>query len=405
MPHYVKDKWWVSPSNYEPEVLEKFNFPEKITILDTTLRDGEQQADIILSKNEKVEIAKKLDEIGVQRIEAGTPAVSGEDRAAVEEIAGLGLNAKVYCFVRNMVEDMELAKELGVYGVIAEVPGSEHLLKFGKKWTVEQAVEAAVKSTSYAHELGLNVVFFPADSSRADIDFLTSTVKSILDNGGYMDSLTLVDTFGALSPEGAAWRIKRLKETFPDKPIEAHFHDDFGLGVATTIAALAAGAETAHVTVSGIGERAGSASLESLVVSLEALYGVDTGIDLPKLKELSEFTAKYTRKPVHDSCPIVGNEIFGWETGMPSSLWENVKGLDPLIMLPYHWELVGQREPVLSLGKKSGKDNVRVWLERYGLEVDEEKRGDLLLLVKEKSIAEHRVLTEEEFRELVAGLG
>lgn len=404
MAHYEKGKWWVSPSNFEEEVTSQFEFPKQIKILDTTLRDGEQQPNIILSRDEKIEIAKRLDEAGVHRIEAGTPAVSKEDAQAIEKIASMGLKADIYCFVRNMKEDMKVAKELGVHGVVAEIPGSEHLLKFGKKWTIEQAVAAAVESTAYAHELGLDIIFFPADSSRASMEFLISAVTNITTQGGHMDSLALVDTFGALSPEGAAYRIRKLREAFPNTPIEAHFHDDFGLGVASTIAALAAGASAAHVTVSGIGERAGSASLETLAVSLEVLYGVNTGIDLSKLKALSAFMAKQARMPVPETMPIVGDEIFGWETGMPSSLWENAKKQDPLIMLPYHWELVGQREPVLSLGKKSGKDNLRVWLERYGLTIPEDKGGDLLQMAKNKSIELHRVLTEAEFRELVSKL-
>ncbi|MDR0880706.1 MAG: pyruvate carboxyltransferase [Clostridioides sp.] len=395
-------KWWVSPSNYEEDVVSKLHFPKKIELLDTTLRDGEQQANIILTRAEKVEIAKKLDLAGVQRIEAGTPAVIKEDADAIKEITSLGLNADIYAFVRNMVKDVEQAKACGVNGVVAEIPGSEHLLQKGKKWGVEKAVNSAIEATARAHELGLKVIFFPADSSRASMDFLMDTVQAIIEGGGHMDSLALVDTFGALSPEGAASRVSKLKNRFPGTPIECHFHDDFGLGTATTLAGLAAGAEAAHVTVSGIGERAGSAPLETTVLALEALYGVHTGIDLSKLKDLSDTVAKYARFPVGTTAPVVGDKIFMWETGMPSSLWENCKNADPLVMLPYRWDLVGQTEPVLDLGKKSGKDNLRVWLERYGLDVEEERRGDLLQLVKEKSLEEHRTLHEDEFRQMVA---
>ncbi|MDR1773470.1 MAG: hypothetical protein LBR30_01160, partial [Clostridioides sp.] len=382
-------------------VLGKLNFPKKIEILDTTLRDGEQQSNIILTRAEKVEIAKKLDAAGVHRIEAGTPAVTKEDADAIKEITSLGLKADIYAFVRNMVKDVEQAKACGVNGVVAEIPGSEHLLQKGKKWGVEKAIKSAVEATARAHELGLKVLFFPADGSRASMDFLMDTVQAIIEGGGHMDSLALVDTFGALSPEGASQRIKALIKRFPETPIECHFHDDFGLGTATTLAGLAAGASAAHVTVSGIGERAGSAPLEAVVLGLEALYGVHTGIDLSKLKDLSDTVARCTRCKIPETYPIVGDKIFRWETGMPSSLWENCKKADPLVMLPYRWDLVGQQEPVLDLGKKSGKDNLRVWLERLNLEVDEDRRGELLQLVKQKSLEEHRILTEDEFREMV----
>ena len=394
-------KWWVSPSNYDEKVTKEFKFVDNIQFLDTTLRDGEQQSGIVLTKDEKVEIAKKLDAVGVHRIEAGTPAVTQEDADAIKEITSLGLKADIYCFVRNMVKDMELAKECGVDGVVAEIPGSEHLLAKGIKWGAEKAIKSAIEATAKAHELGLKVLFFPADGSRASMDFLMDTVQAIVDGGGHMDSLALVDTFGALSPEGARLRISQLIERFPETPIECHFHDDFGLGTATSLAGLAAGASAVHVTVNGIGERAGSAQLEQVALSLEALYGQDTGLDLSKLKDLSDTVARLAREPINPTAPVVGDAIFGWETGMPSSLWENARKSDPLVMLPYRWDLVGNIEPVLDLGKKSGKDNLRVWLERYELSVDEEKKMDLLMAVKAKGIELHRTLNEDEFRELV----
>ncbi|MDR1124759.1 MAG: pyruvate carboxyltransferase [Deltaproteobacteria bacterium] len=395
-------RWWVSEANYAPEVSGQFHFPEKIEILDTTLRDGEQQPGIILTRQEKVAIAKKLAAAGVQRIEAGTPAVSREDADAIKEISDLNLGPKIFCFVRNMTEDMKLARECGAYGVLAEIPGSEHLLKYGKKWTAEKAIKAAIEATNAAHDLGLYVTFFPADSSRASFNFLLDAVSQIAE-AGHMDALALVDTFGCFSPEGAAFTVKRLKEHF-SQPIEVHFHDDFGMGTASTMAGLAAGASVAHVTVNGIGERCGSVCLEQVALGLKVLYGQDCGIKLNKLKELSEFVAKCANFPVFPSKPVVGDSIFGWETGLPSSLWLNCKDTEPLAMLPYKWDLVGQREPVISLGKKSGKDNIRLWLKQGDFNLPEEKEGELLGLVKEKSIALKRVLTPEEFAALVAEL-
>lgn len=398
-----KNKWWVSPSNYEPEVTAQFNFPEKVELLDTTLRDGEQQPGIIFTKDEKVAIAKRLDAAGVQRIEAGTPAVLKEDAEAIREIADLGLNADIYAFVRNMVKDMEQAKACGVQGVLAEIPGSEHLLNIGKKWSIERAIDAAIEATTAAKELGLKVTFFPADSSRADMNFLMDTVQAIAE-GGHMDSLALVDTFGVLSPEGASHRVKQLKKRFPATPIEVHFHDDFGMGISTTIAGLAAGASVAHVTVNGIGERAGGAQLEGVALALEAMYGVNTGIDTTQFKSLSEFVAQCARMPVAPTRPIVGDDIFLWETGLPSSLWVNVKDIDPLIMLPYHWDMTGHKMPQLLLSKKSGKDNVKTWLAKCNLHVADDRLNELLNRIKYKSLEEHRTLTEADFRAIVASL-
>jgi len=402
MGYYEEGKWWVSPSNFEDEIVQRLKFPQRIEILDTTLRDGEQQPGIVLTRKDKVAIARKLAEVGVHRIEAGTPAVSQEDADAIKEIVDLNLGPKVFCFVRNMVEDMELAKSCGVDGVLAEVPGSEHLLKYGKKWTAEKAIKAAIDATTAAHELGLYVTFFPADSSRADMHFLLDTLQAI-EEAGHMDAVALVDTFGAFSPEGAALRVRKLKERF-SKPIEVHFHDDFAMGVATTIAGLAAGAEVCHVSVNGIGERAGGAALEAVVMALEVLYGVKTGIKTEKLKELSRLVEDLTRFKCQPNRAIVGDRIFGWETGLPSSLWLNCKDTNPLAMLPYHWEMTGQTEPKIYLGKKSGKDNLTKWLSDYGIVLSEEQEKELLKNVKALSIALKRDITREEFLQLVQEL-
>lgn len=400
---YKEDgKWWVSQSNFAEDVLKGYEFPKKIEILDTTLRDGEQQPGIILTRKEKVEIAKKLALAGVHRIEAGTPAASKEDADAIKEIASLNLGPKIFAFVRNTPEDMKLARECGVSHVLAEIPGSEHLLKYGKRWTAERAIKAAIEATQAAREEGLYVTFFPADSSRASLDFLIDAVHQISE-GGHMDSLALVDTFGCFSPEGAAYTVRKLKSEFR-VPIEVHFHDDFGLGVASTIAGLAAGAEVAHVTVNGIGERSGSVALEPLALSLKVLYGYDTGIELDQLKSLSNTVADYTRFAVPPTRPVVGDRIFGWETGMPSSLWVNCKNEEPLAMLPYHWNMTGQSEPKLYLGKKSGKDNIKTWIQENNVVLTEEQEQELLGKVKDLSLSLKRDLTPEEFIELTKSL-
>jgi len=402
MGFHEENKWWVSPSNYDQNVMDGFNFPKNLEILDTTLRDGEQQPSIVFTREDKVAIARKLADAGVHRIEAGTPAVSKEDADAIREIADLNLGPKTFCFVRNMVSDMELAKSCGVHGVLAEVPGSEHLLKFGKKWSAEKAIKAAIEATTAAHELGLYVTFFPADSSRAGMEFLLDTLQAI-EEDGHMDSVALVDTFGAFSPEGAAYRVKKMKERF-NQPVEVHFHDDFGMGVATTIAGLAAGAEVCHVSVNGIGERAGGAGLEPVAMALEALYGINTGIKTEKLKELSLMVEGLSNFKCQANKAVVGDRIFGWETGLPSSLWLNCKDTKPLAMLPYHWTMTGQNEPEIYLGKKSGKDNLQLWLKNHQVSVTEEQEEELMKKVKSLSVSLKRDITSEEFLSLVKEL-
>jgi isopropylmalate/homocitrate/citramalate synthase len=400
---FREEKWWVAPANYEPEITSKYNFPQKVKILDTTLRDGEQQPGIVFSREDKIAIARELDAIGIHKIEAGTPAVSKEDEEAIREICGLGLNAEIYCFVRNVVADIDLAKSCGVKGVIAEVPGSEHLLNQGMRWSVEKAVKAAIEATSHAHELGMKVTFFPADGSRASLNFLLDTLSAIKEGGGHLDAVTLVDTFGAFSPEGAAFTVRKMIERL-NCPIEIHCHEDFQMSVATTIAALAAGASCAHVSVNGIGERTGNTPLEPLLVSLLALYGIDTGIDLSKLRELSKDVEKRSGMAVSPVKPIIGERIFGWETGMPVAMWKNCKDTNPLVMLPYLWGLVGQRAPYIFTGKKSGAANILLVAGELGIELSEDDVKAMVNLVKDRAIGAKRDITRDEFRELAASL-
>ena len=402
MSHNEPGKWWVAPCNYEKDVRDTFHFAPNLEILDTTLRDGEQQAGIVLTIDEKKQIAAKLDEVGVHRIEAGTPATSPDDAQAIKEIAAMGLKAKIFCFSRAMPKDIELAKSLGVDGVICEIIGSEEMLEFGKMWTPEKAANACIEATKLAHELGMYVTLFPADGSRARLQYAIDFAEKV-STEGHVDALTLVDTFGVFSPEGAARRVTELQKRFKF-PIETHFHSDYDMGVASTIAALKVGSPVAHVSVGGIGERTGNVPLESLVVALEALYGVNTGIKLDKLLELSRLVQKLTNVPVAPTKPITGDKIWGWSTGLPSSLWANAKKHNPLIMLPYHYNLTGAHEPPLFLDKKSGKDNLKFWLAKTGLSITEEQERVALDAVKAKSIEVKRCLNEEEFKAIIAKL-
>ena len=231
MAYLENGKWWVSPANYEDEVTGGYSFAPKIEILDTTLRDGEQQPGIIFTRDDKVEIAKKLDETGVHRIEAGTPAASQEDADAIKAICELGLDARIFAFCRAMPKDMELAKSLGVDGVLCEMIGSEQMLRYGKRWTPEQAIEACVEATRAAHELGMYVTFFPADGSRAETNYLLDFVQAVAEEGtstpGWWTRsapsprrcrLHDQEAEGLLLPEGSSQRFRP--------------------GVATTIAAL-----------------------------------------------------------------------------------------------------------------------------------------------------------------------
>jgi isopropylmalate/homocitrate/citramalate synthase len=393
-------QWRVSPANYDPAVTAQYRFAPKIEILDTTLRDGEQQPGLFIAPEDRLRLVRQLDDIGIHRIEAGNPSISKQDADSVKAICDLGLKAKIYAFCRAMPQDAKLAKSCGVDGVLMEIPSSEHLLKYGKRWSVEKAIGASIEGTLAAKEEGLLVSFFPADSSRADIEYLLDMIDQVKTKG-YMDSVVLVDTFGCYTPMAAAYTVKRIKERFPSLPVEAHFHEDFDIGVANTIAAFTAGADVAHTTVNGVGERAGSVPYEPLVLSLKLLYGVDTGIELDRIVETSKMFRKMVGQDVHAHKAVVGDRIFTYETGLPWSLWKNCRDENPTAMFSYMWSVTGHGGPAIVMGKKSGKDNVADKLEQLGLKADGEQLAQILNRVKDMAYEVNRALTDEEFRQIV----
>jgi isopropylmalate/homocitrate/citramalate synthase len=392
------DNWFVSPWNFAEEVTGGFHPPDRVKIHDVTLRDGEQQAGIIFTKDDKIRIAEKLAEVGVHRIEAGMPAVSPPDEAAIKEIVKRNLGPQIFCFTRCMVEDVKRAVNCGVYGIVIEIPASAHLIEHAYKWPLEKAIELSIRATAFAKEQGLYTVFFTIDATRSDMNWLLDLVDRVA-NEGHMDAFTLVDTFGVLSPHGASYFAKKARERV-NKPLEIHFHSDFGLGVANTIMAVLAGAEVIHSTVTGIGERAGNTPMEETVLALLTMYGIDVGIDYSKLNELSRLVREVSGTQIPESRPFIGDGAYTIESGIVTGWYRNVFEKDPTTVFPVRPEFVGHEMPQIVMGKKSGLDSVSVWSQKLGIDLTEEEALAVLAQVKLRSHDEKRVLTEEEFREI-----
>jgi len=399
---WKSENWFVSPWNYLDEVTKDFVIPEKVKIHDVTLRDGEQQAGIIFTKDDKIRIAEKLSEVGIHRIETGMPAVSPRDEEAIREIVKRGLDPEIFCFCRCMVQDVQLAADCGVDGIVIEIPSSEHLIEKGYKWPMEKAIDLSIKATAFAKEKGLHTVFFTIDATRSDINWLLSLVEKVADEG-HMDAFTLVDTFGVLNPQAAAYFTRRVKERI-SKPLEIHFHSDFGLGVANTINALLAGAEVIHSTVLGIGERAGNTPMEETVMALLTMYGIDVGIDYSKLNELSRLVRDLSGVQVPACRPFIGDGAYTIESGIVTGWFRQAYEKHPTIVYPVHPDFVGHEKPAIVMGKKSGLDNVWVWCDKLGIELDEDEALEVLKAVKLKSHDLKRVLTEGEFMEIAEGI-
>ncbi|MDO9211566.1 MAG: pyruvate carboxyltransferase [Deltaproteobacteria bacterium] len=394
------EKWFVSPWNYEPEVTSKFQFPpaKEIKIHDITLRDGEQQAGIAYTLEDKMKIAKALAEAGVHRIETGMPAVSKEDERAIKEIVQANFGPEIFAFSRCMVSDVKLAKECGVKGVVVEIPSSEHIIKHAYGWELQKAIDLSIEATLLAKELGLYTVWFPIDASRADMNWFLDLIEKI-STEGHMDALAVVDTFGGISPHAIPHLIKRIQERVK-KPLEPHFHDDFGMGVANTLMALACGCTVAHTTVTGIGERAGNAAMEELVLALLTMYGIDIGIKTEKFYSLSKLVRELSNTQIPSNRPIVGETLMDVESGIVTSWVRRCRDENPLELGPFVPSLVGQRPIEIVMGKSSGIDSVAEWLEKIGGDASQEQREAIVLKVKEASIKKKGLLTEQEFKKI-----
>jgi len=398
------ENWFISLYNYSDEVRGKLKLPEKVSFHDITLRDGEQQAGVILRKDDKIKIARMLDEVGVSRIEAGMPAVSKEEMDAVKAIASEGLNAKVFSFARCMKTDVDLALACDVDGVVMEIPSSDHLLKYAYGWTVEKAVKLSIEATRYAGEHGLHVAFFTIDSTRAKFDTFWGIIDSVATKG-HMDSYVLVDTFGVCSPEATNYLVEEvMKRT--DKTIEMHCHNDFGLAVANSLTGVMAGAKIVHTTVNGIGERSGNAALEEVASALEVLYGVRTGIDFRKLRGLSKLVEELSLVKMPPHKPIVGDNTFTTESGIIAGWWDRAsKAKRPLEVFPFAPHFLGFDKVNVALGKGSGRASIIYRLEELGLEIpSEEKLNQILEKVKLLAEEKKRLLTNKEFKSIVEQL-
>ncbi|MHC4712421.1 MAG: LeuA family protein [Planctomycetota bacterium] len=393
---WQNESWWVSSFNYAPEVREGLDLPERLRFHDVTLRDGEQTPGVVFRAEEKVRIAKLLDEVGVDRIEVAMPAVSDEDVRAVKGVVEMGPEADVFVFSRAIESDINLALECGVDGIVLEFPtGEPRLIYQFSKWNEDDIIQIADRSAKYAKDKGLQVLLFPMDCTRARPEFLFRLLEEV----GVLpevDTIGLVDTTGSLTTEATTFLIHKMKE-ITGKPLEIHTHSDFGMSVAISLAAVAAGADTIHASVCGLGERAGNAPLEEAAIAARALYGLDSGIHLDKLGSLADVVREISGFPVAPGKPVVGRRAFTRESGMGV----NFVIEQPLVLFALHPHTVGRKGEYV-LGKKSGMASVSMKIDDLGLPpVTSAQQEAILSAVKQLGISKKALVTDEEFRGIV----
>ena len=368
----------------------------RIGLYDTTLRDGEQTVGVVFSPEDKLEIARLLDSLGVERIEAGFPRVSPDDRRAVELIVGAGLAAEVWGFSRAVPADLEALVELGVQASVIESPISDLKLE-ALGVDRETMLGRITRALRFAAEHGIRAAFFGVDSTRAQADFYERVYKEAVEAGAR--EVVVVDTLGIASPEAVGELVERTVEWVgPGVPVHFHGHDDFGLATASAVAAVRAGATWVHGTVNGMGERAGNADLAEIALALRALYGVETGLRLERVREVAARVQELAGYALAPWKPLTGETLFRRESGAVASQFH-----DPPSIEPYSAELVGAERSIV-LGKKSGLDSIRIKVGELGLDVPEERWPDLLAEVKELGARKRGLVTDEELRALWAGL-
>jgi isopropylmalate/homocitrate/citramalate synthase len=374
------------------ELNRPFAFEAEVGFYDTTLRDGEQTVGVVLDPQQKLEIAHGLADAGIERIEAGFPRVSAEDYEAVRLIADAGLNAEIWGFSRAVRADVEALVELGLRASVIESPISD--LKLDALGVDREAMlERIVYAISHAVEQGIRVAFFGVDGTRADPDYFETVYRTAVEAGA--QEVVVVDTLGIATPEVVALLVEQTRGWLgPEVPIHFHGHNDFGLATANAVAAARSGARWIHGTVNGMGERAGNANIGEVALALRALWGVETRLNLPRMRALAGRVRGLSGYELEPWKPLVGENLFRRESGAVASQFH-----DPPSIEPYSAELVGVERSIV-LGKKSGLDSIRIKLEELGLDVPEERRAHLLAAVKRLGTEKRGLVTDEEFRRL-----
>jgi len=378
----------------------KLHDDKAIIIDDTTLRDGEQTAGVVFSLAEKIAIARMLDAIGVQEIECGIPAMGAEEQASVRALVDLGLNARLITWNRAVIGDIQASIDAGVTAVDISLSVSDihihHKLRKDRNWVKEQLKVAL----GFAKSHDLYVSVGGEDASRADLDFLVELME--LARGLGADRFRFCDTLGILDPFATFDKVSFLRKMVPELDLEVHTHNDLGMATANALAGIRAGARFVNTTVNGLGERAGNAALEEVVMALKHACGIDPGIDTRRFVELSQLVGCASCRPVPEWKAVVGERVFAHESGLHADGVlkhpANYEGFDPAevgldrqIVLGKHSGTHGLRHRLASLDIALAPEEERRFLNRVRCRSQELKRplgdGDLMVLLKERSRA------------------
>lgn len=392
-----RKKIWVSELNEREDIQSGFSRSVPVRFYDTTLRDGEQTVGVVLDPAQKLEIARKLDELGVGRIEAGFPKVSFDDAQAIELMLKANLKAELWGFSRAVKGDVEEILRLGLRATVIEAPTSDLKLKaYGI--SREQVLQRIRDAVSFAAMNGVTVAYFAVDGTRTELEFLRRVYEQAVSAGA--KEIVVVDTIGACGPEAAEFLVRQVRGWLgPSIPLHWHGHNDFGLGTACAIAAIRGGARWIQGTINGMGERAGNSDIGEIALALTCLYDVPVELNLEKVREVSAAVRRAADYELEAWKPVVGENLFMRESGAVATQFHIPEAIEPFAA-----DLVGANRSIV-LGKKSGLDSIDLKCRELGLpQLPADARAAVLNAVKRRSIEKHGLVSDDEFRQMVNGV-
>jgi homocitrate synthase NifV len=360
----------------------------KIKIVDTTLRDGEQTAGVVFANKEKLRIAKMLDAIGVDQIEAGIPVMGGHEKETIKQICKLGLRSSIMGWNRAVINDIEHSLECGVDAVAISISTSDIHIEHKLRSTREKVLQSMVKATEFAKRHGVYISVNAEDASRTDPEFLYEFAQAAKEAGA--DRLRYCDTVVILEPFTTYERIKELVSRV-GIDVEMHTHNDFGMATANALAGVRAGAKWVGVTVIGLGERAGNAAMEEVVMALKHLEGVDLNFKTKMFREIAEYVSGAAKRELPAWKPIVGSNMFAHESGIHAD--GALK--DPRTYEVFCPEEVGLERQIV-IGKHSGTSAIIAKFEEYGIVLSKDEANDLLTRVRTAAVELKRTLFDKE---------
>ncbi len=388
------------PYNYVPAVTSQFRMAKRIILNDNSIREGEQASDVSLGVEGKLQVVRKLAEIGVPQVQCGYPGKSKSDKEIVRRIREEGIKIQVEgvasLMFENWREEIDATVDAGVDVLGLQYPISDIRLKYVQKVDRAEMRRFVVEGVRYARDRGPIVRFSGTDTLRGDLQFIKDVYRAVVDAGA--QRVNIADTSGGAIPTAVRYFVGEIVDA-AGVPVGVHFHDDFGLALANTLAGVEAGATVVDASINGLGERAGNCSLDELVTALRVFYGVDLGVKLNEMKTLSDFYADLAGVPLYPYKALVGDNAFAHK------LDQHVRGVlnNPAVYETIPPEVVGNRRRI-PMGKYTGKFAIQYKLKELGLSATEEQVDRIKEEIEALAIKKRAALTDEELVSIVKAL-